>query len=418
MMLGLPFIGFSIPRQNGKTYVVVAFCVIQVLRGKRILYTSHRQDVAIETGRCVVEALRRKKLAPAVVDWHVSKYYVDISTTTGGIFMAKTRSESTGRSQSFDILIYDEAQFLSDRQQSAIQFTQFTGVNPVTIMCGTPIEADDMQDIDSRPFWHAHLRHDFIEWSAGDYKQKISIKDTRLLKRVNPGIARASEQVLETERTTLSHLRYCQERLGCWMPTPDMGNVLGEPVLLREQVQKILTNTPFPDGRYDLSIAIDDFSEYVCVSACSNGHLEVIQFFDSVDIWRISEWCKERYRHINSVWLKKSGRADAIKELCADHKLLYRSLRVLPAPLMSARYEQFVRECQAGTIQVFDTPDVKSALLTFWAEKNKRNDTILRGGKSDWEMIVQSLALHQAHYEIKKQRPAQASEAKKAVMVF
>lgn len=415
------YLAFSIPRQNGKTFVVIAFCFVMAIMGKRVLYTSHRMEIAAEVGGECIKYAKLKAFKPIYEDSHKSKQYADFTTKNGGKFKACTRTEAAARSETWDIIVYDEAQYLTSEQQSSIQFAAFTSKNLKIIMCGTPLIAEEMQDLENRPFWHAHLQDDFIEWSAGEYSPSIKHTSKKLLKETNPGLSRASEEAVALELKTMGHLQYCQERLGCWLPEPS-DEETGEPELTTKQVEKILTKTPAPDGRYDLALAIDDFNSVAVLSVFQANRLEVIKTFDASDTYLIAQWILERDRKINKLHIKfgsRRARADAILDRLEDRKMLKRRVQKVNAQIMTERNRQFLRACEKRKIFIFDDADVRSALRTFWFEETAKGDIYIKGGKPSWEMMIQSLAMHEVHIPDTKPQPKkEAPQKERRSMLF
>jgi hypothetical protein len=409
----------SAPRQNGKTHAVIGAVLLFMLSGLRVLYCTHNLDLATEVGGMVCNyassdtfksLLKRTPLS--------SKQYTQIDLVNGGRFFARTRSSSSGAGFTFDVVIYDEAQYLTNAQFDSIQFTQFTSRDVHTVMLGTPLLDHELEDAPNRPFYQAWESGSVIEWSVGKYDAKINVASKMLLKQSNPGLSRANMDSIDTEREKLTHVAFCQQRFGCWLKYGD-DEVVGEPVLTDKQVARLLTKTPATDGRYDLAIAVDDYADQAVFSVCQNGRLEVVKVFESSELQMMATWIAERNRKISKVYIKKSVRAEAIRELLATRKALYKKISLLSAPFLSERYRQFIQACKVGSIRVFEDSDVRSALKTFWQMETKQEYTLLRGGRPLFEMIVQSLALHIGVYRERKNDDKKPSDKpKRKVAVF
>ena len=132
--------GYSLPRRNGKSEIIVMRVIWGLTHGEKILYTAHRTSTSSDMWARVVEAVTacgyvEKQDFKTIKSHGFEKIEMFES---GGSLSTRTRSSKSGLGEGFDLLIIDEAQEYTADQQSALQYLVTSSVNPQTIMCGTP----------------------------------------------------------------------------------------------------------------------------------------------------------------------------------------------------------------------------------------------------------------------------------------
>ena len=128
--------GYSIPRRNGKSEMILALCLWALKEGIRVLYTAHRTT----TSHAVWERLERM-CEPAGVNV-ISSFKAfgkeHLYTDTEGVIEFRTRTSSGGLGEGYDLLIIDEAQEYTEAQETSLKYIVSDSDNPMTVMLGTP----------------------------------------------------------------------------------------------------------------------------------------------------------------------------------------------------------------------------------------------------------------------------------------
>ena len=223
--------GLSVPRQNGKNVCLEAreFFGL-VIRGERILHTAHQ----VVTGKKSFRRLERMftdRRFPEVQKLVRYIRYTNgeeaIELENGGSieFSARSRQRARGFA-GISLVIYDEAQELTDDQVEAIMATlsaSSTGTRQI-IYTGTPpypgcpggvfrrrrqICLTDPGPHDS---WH--------EWSVkADAASDIKVEDSTLWYMTNPALGiRLTEEFTGEELRSMTADGFARERLGWWSP--------------------------------------------------------------------------------------------------------------------------------------------------------------------------------------------------------
>ena len=128
--------GLAVPRQNGKNEVVLIRELKGLERGEHIIHTAHRTDTAHKAWERLLD--RVEKAGMVVVSSYKARGKEHIEIEGGGKIEFRTRTNSGGLGESFDLLVYDEAQELTTDQDAALKYTIAASENPQTIYLGTP----------------------------------------------------------------------------------------------------------------------------------------------------------------------------------------------------------------------------------------------------------------------------------------
>lgn len=223
--------GLSVPRQNGKNGCLEEREFFgMTVNGEKILHTAHQVRTTKSSFRRLA-AMFTDLRHPDVMDMVKSIRYTNgeesIELTNGGSVMYSARSRQGGRGiDGISLLVYDEAQELTDEQAQAIMATlaaSATGHRQI-IYVGTPPYPSCPGDVfrARRSVCLANPgKHDcWHEWSVtGDSIDEIDTANKDLWYMTNPSLGiRLEEEFTAEEQTTLSKDGFARERLGWWSP--------------------------------------------------------------------------------------------------------------------------------------------------------------------------------------------------------
>lgn len=223
--------GLALPRQNGKNVCLEAreFFGL-VVNGEKILHTAHQVRTSKKSFRRLAAMFTDKK-HPEITDIVKVIRYTNgeecIELDNGGSIEFSARSRQAARGfDGISLVVYDEAQELTDDQVEAITATlsaSQTGTRQL-IYTGTPPypgcpgevfrrrRSVCVNEPGKRDSWH--------EWSVfADSVDKINVTDTSLWYMCNPALGiRLSEEFTAEEQRTMSVDGFARERLGWWAP--------------------------------------------------------------------------------------------------------------------------------------------------------------------------------------------------------
>lgn len=132
--------GYSVPRRNGKSEILIMRECWGLIHGERVLHTAHRTTTSHSTWEKVIERLSKMGYTEKE-DFKTTKQFglERIEWLDGdGVINFRTRSSKGGLGEGYDLLIIDEAQEYTADQETALKYVVTDSKNPQTLMCGTP----------------------------------------------------------------------------------------------------------------------------------------------------------------------------------------------------------------------------------------------------------------------------------------
>lgn len=222
--------GICVSRRNGKGEILAAREFDGIINlGEKICHTAHRTTTSHDAFNRLYTLLKkagyeehsRKQKKMPERSFFASKQYglEHIEISGGGIIDFRTRTNNGGLGEGFDLLIIDEAQEYTTKQESALIYTVSASKNPQTILVGTPPTVISGGDVFVR------LRESvtsgkavdtgWAEWSIDEYTDDVS--NTDLWYKYNPSLGTIlSERNVRGELAGDS-LDFNIQRLGLWV---------------------------------------------------------------------------------------------------------------------------------------------------------------------------------------------------------
>lgn len=213
--------GYSVPRRNGKSEILIMRALWGLTRGERVLYTAHRTTTSHNAWEKVIERLTKAGYVEKE-DFKTTKQFglerIEWLKEENGVINFRTRSSKGGLGEGYDLLVIDEAQEYTADQESALKYVVTDSKNPQTIMCGTPPTA-----VSSGTVFYQYRRDTlsgsnvdsgWAEWSVPEITDAHNVD---LWYETNPSLG-----TILTERTIRSELGKDQtddniQRLGVWL---------------------------------------------------------------------------------------------------------------------------------------------------------------------------------------------------------
>lgn len=279
--------GYAVPRQNGKGEILLMRELFGLVTGERIIHTAHRVTTSHAAFERLEKALKSLGLEKDK-DFHRIKAKGQEKlemVDSGGVVEFRTRTDTGGLGETYDLLIIDEAQEYQTSHETALKYVISASSNPQTIMCGTPPTAvssgtvfsgfrqDVMAGTADNSFW--------AEWSV---PQMSEIDDTDLWYETNPSLGyRLSERTIRDELGSSDEVKvdFNIQRLGVWLKY-NQKSVISKAAWKKLEVQTLpdLTGKMSVGIKYNrdgetvsLSVAIRTKDEKVFVETVNRKHV-------------------------------------------------------------------------------------------------------------------------------------------------
>ena len=214
----------SISRQTGKTFTIgstiVALCIL--FPGLKVVWTAHRGRTADETFKSLQGMVKRKRIAPRILSVRTANGQEEIAFTNGSRMLFGARESGFGRGfEAVDIIVFDEAQILSQKALEDMVPTTNVATNPLVFLMGTPPKPSDPAPM-SEAF--SSLRRGalsgelddvlFVEFSADE---NADVEDRRQWHKGNPSYPhRTPEAAMLRMKRLLGDESFRREGMGVW----------------------------------------------------------------------------------------------------------------------------------------------------------------------------------------------------------
>jgi len=132
--------GWSVPRRNGKSELLLMRELWGLQHGERILHTAHRTTTSHAHWEKLCALLAACGLVEKENYRTIKQFGLErIEMLQGdGKINFRTRSSKGGLGEGYDLLVIDEAQEYQDDQETALKYVVTDSRNPQTLLCGTP----------------------------------------------------------------------------------------------------------------------------------------------------------------------------------------------------------------------------------------------------------------------------------------
>ena len=225
--------GLAVPRQNGKTALVECRILAGVVAmGETILYTAHDYSTVTKLFDRLKEFFGERANDPDARHPELNALVRSVRKGTGkeafffkngsAVYLS-TRTKSAKRGYTVDVVIYDEAQALTDEHQKAIASTATTSRRPQFIFLGTPPgpEYPNSTFADMRAKARAGEATEALSWSEWSADEVGDVSDRERWWRLNPTMGYLIDEstILDLRNMFKEDLSFAQECLGYWLPS-------------------------------------------------------------------------------------------------------------------------------------------------------------------------------------------------------
>ena len=288
--------GLGVPRQNGKNAVLEGFeLYVLAVCGWHVLHTAHRVKTAKKSFYRLVRYFTDKR-HPEIVALVANIRYTNgeeaIYLTNGGSIEFSARSRAGNRGfDDIQLVVFDEAQDLTDEQLNAILFTlaaSSTGER-MMVFTGTPPDEDAPGEVFARNREVALTRDPkrtcWHEWGITELPKPDATFDDvlDLVYETNPSMGYVlDEEFTEDEFNKADLLGFCVERLGYWIPKATATALITPEQWSRSSVSVEDAPRPSTGDRVAYGVKFSPDGSSVAISACvrpedGTPHVELVR---------------------------------------------------------------------------------------------------------------------------------------------
>lgn len=225
--------GLSVPRQNGKTALVKVRVMYGIfVLGETILFTCHEVRTSRQVFDSLADILNPNGVYPDVAsqveyikrsngyeEIKVADWYDEDGWHKGGKLLFSSRSKGASRGFTADVVVADEAMYMTDEQVAALVPTMASasGGDMQFIMLGTPPSPQDNGTVFKATRNAALNGEKGISWCEWGADEIGDIHDWERIARFNPSLdKRLMRKAVESELSVMSPDTFARERLGWW----------------------------------------------------------------------------------------------------------------------------------------------------------------------------------------------------------
>lgn len=289
--------GLSVPRQNGKTALVKVRVMYGIfVLGETILFTCHE----VRTSRQVFDSLADilnpngefPELAAQVQYIKRSNGYEEIKVADwqdedrewhkGGKLLFSSRSKGASRGFTADVVVADEAMYMTDEQVAALVPTMASasGGDMQFIMLGTPPSPGDVGTVFESTRNAAKNGEKGISWCEWGADEIGDVHDWDRIARFNPSLdKRLMRKAVENELAVMAPDTFARERLGWWSPVSERVDHIFD-----AKAWDACATDDEPHGTVCYGVKLSPDGSEAALSACWQGdapHFELVDYRDT-----------------------------------------------------------------------------------------------------------------------------------------
>ena len=371
-------VGVSVPRQNGKSQLLVARALAGVLLfgEKKIVISAHQQDTSRETFSKMVEILEAdgnewlmERVRPNGIMNAINREAIKFRN--GATVQFKARTGSGGRGFSSDCLLLDEAQRVKRAAWVSINSTMSAMPNPQVWLLGTPPTPEDyaadmgevFESIRDAARNVVSTAAAWCEWGADPDADDFDPASELTRWQANPAWnTRINHEIVQGEYESYTPEEFSQDRLGIWLSDLGAG---GSRVVTAQQWEDAAVDEA-PEGVPAYAVAFNLMGDRLALAGArkhdAGVHVEVIDALEDErgvegGLSSLADWFCERGEDGRPRWGKSSGialsgraGAPALAQLLRDRGVPDRWLFIPSTPKYVEACGMWLEGVRGGTV--------------------------------------------------------------------
>lgn len=415
-------VGLSLPRQVGKTHLVgfLTFALCVNMPGLLVIWTAHHSGTSGETFLAMQGMAQRAKVAPHIKQVFTGSGDEEIRFHNGSRILFGARERGFGRGiPGVDVLIFDEAQILSDKAMSNMLATMNTSRFGLQLYIGTPPKPEDMSETFKRMRREA-LAGTLVDGAWIEFGAEPGDKDDdrAVWRRMNPSYPkRTPAQSLMRLKRKLTPDDWRREGMGIW-DTDESGSRQ-----ISDSTWSSLGVAQAPEGVRSFAVAFSHLGDRLSLAGArkhSGGvHVELLDAAQNVTedgLAPLADWLAERWRDTASIVLAGSANAGLLRTMLVTRKVPERMITVASTPQYLQSVVTTLEAVRSGELShLASDGQAQLDASVAAADLDKRGgwvSTVLGGDETPIEAV--SLALWTA--KTTKRKPRGDKERKSVIM--
>jgi hypothetical protein len=382
-------VGMSLPRQVGKThligYTVFALCVN--MPGLLVIWTAHHSATSSETFLAMQGMAQREKVAPHVKQVYTGSGDEEVRFHNGSRILFGARERGFGRGiPGVDVLIFDEAQILSDKAMSNMLATMNTSKFGLQLYIGTPPKPEDMAETFKR------MRREALAgtledgaWIEFGAAEDADLNDRAQWRKANPSYPkRTPAQSLMRLKRKLTESDWRREGMGIWD-----SDLSGSRAITASQWDATAVGVA-PEGLQSFGVAFSQDGSRVSLAGARKHddgvHVELVDaLVGDVDqgLGALADWLAERWRKSDQIALSGRSGALVLAHLLRERKVPSYRIHLLTTPQYFQACQFLLDGVREGTVTHLDH-EGQQVLDESVAVADKKT----RGGAWGWSVTV------------------------------
>lgn len=356
------------PRQNGKTLGIIGGRVLYGMGvlGEVVVYTAQIQKTSTETFEELAAFFDKPKTRRHLkkVNEAIGRERIQLKNGADMKFLART--SKGGRGQHGDLIIFDEAQYLTGSQQGSFIYSKAARPNPQTIYLGTPPD----EECEGRVFGNIRQRAlsgktKTTAWAEWAVDEVGDVSDEARWARTNPsyGVLISPETVREELEQSETDEGFARERM-CYWPAKVIKT---EPALDVVAWEACASAEPAREGAVSYGIKFSLDGSQAALAACirpekGKPHIEVVCVRSCErGVGWFTRWLKRRQGAFAVVKIDGKAKAGALEQDLIEARLPKPYFDVISAADITLACSMLDDAVSARSVTHFDQPGLNDA---------------------------------------------------------
>lgn len=359
-------IAISKPRQNGKSFGARHYAIwMAAVEGKKALYTAHHGKTMRKMFKAIAEFVEgapdfRAALKPGREGIYRAAGSEGVYFANGGMVEFATRTNSGARGETYDVIVVDEAQELTDAQLDALKPTTLASDSgdPQMIYLGTPPNETCPGTVFRRLHDKAHDGEGgawWLEWAASELGDA---SDVDLWYACNPALGyRIKEDVMADASATTSAEGFFREYLGWWSRRAS-----ADAAIDADGWAACRTDAPPADGLVSYAVKFSVDGKRGALAACvrppsGKPHVEVVSIRSTVrGVKWFADFIAPRMAEAAQATVDGKAKADVLERKLLAAGVPKRAIRKAAPADVTAACSMFEDAVSEGQLTHFGQP--------------------------------------------------------------